>query len=333
MTDVEDLLTRDGAAWRAAQPAPPTTVDLVDPDRRPDRHRLPVAAAAAAAAVAVVAVASGLAASRPTAPTGSAGSSPGAIVRDGDRVSGQGVVFARPGRPTQLCLTPRISKIDAAPSCAVGIPLLGVDPTRIPQRRELAGTISGSAVVTGVYRGGSVAVTTLAAPPPPDPRPDGSPDRIDCPTPAGGWPRDGVPGPAIDRLDQLVSKNPDRYALPFAHFPYASRDGDTSSKAAVVIEVGTTGDVAAARRELSRVFPAAHLCVAPVRWNEATKAAAARALSTPAAAAVGILAPTGERLDDVVEVELVVLDGAAARFLAGVADGRVLPRPMLTKTG
>ncbi len=331
MTDVEDLLTRDGAAWRAAQAAPLTAVDPPGPGRLPARRWQPLAAAAAVVVVAVggVAVAGGLATPRPDRP---GGASPGAVVRDGDRVTGRGAIFARPGQPVQLCLTPRVFRINGGEVCVAGIPLLGVDPTRIPQRRELAGTIWGSAVVTGVYRGGSVAVTTLAAPPPPAPDPAASPDRIDCPAP-GGWPRDSVPDPAIDRLSKLVRDHPDRYALPFAHFPYAARDGGTSSKAAVVMEVGTTGDVAAARRELGRVFPAAHLCVAPVRWNEATKAAAARALSTPAAAAVGILAPTGKRLDDVVEVDLVVLDGAAARFLAGVADGRVVPRPILRKTG
>jgi hypothetical protein len=328
VTDVEDLLTRDGAAWRAAQPAPLTELDPARLGRRPGPRWQPLAAAAA---VVLVAVAGGLAASRPARPTGA---SPGAVVRDGDRVTGQGVVIAAPGRPVRLCLTPRLVRIGDGVACQVGIPLLGVDPARIPRRQEQGGTTWGEAVVTGVYRGGGVAVSALAAPPPQPPLPDDVPaDRIDCPAPAGGWPRDSVPASAVDRLGRLVRAHPDRYALPFAHFPYAGRDGDTTTKAAVVMEVGTTGDVAAARRELGRVFPAAHLCVAPVRWNEATKAAATAALSTPAAAAVGIQAPLGERLDDVVEVELLVLDEAASRFLAGVAGGRVVPRPVLTKTG
>ena len=331
--DVEDLLVREGAAWRAAQLPPFTDVDPTTFDRRPRRRWQPLIAAAA---VLAIAMAGGLIASQAAQTPAPAGASPGAVVRDGDRVTGQGVLYAAPGKPVRMCLTAHIFATNAigdGPACQVGIPLRGVEPDRIPGRQERSGRIWGTAVITGVYRDGVVAVTALAPPPAPSaPSSSSTQDRIDCPAPAGAWPQDSVPDRAVDQLGQLVRDHPDRYALPFAHFPYAATGADVTAKAAVVMEVGTTGDVAEARRELSQVFPATHLCVTRVFWSQAGKAAATRALSTPAAAAVGIQAPIGERLDDTVEAELLILNQAASRFLAGIAGGHVLPRPMLTKS-
>jgi hypothetical protein len=108
MTDADRLLDRllaeDGARWRAAQPPPP---DAAVPAPPPRPHWQPIAAAAAVVAltagiVAVVAV------RRPAdpPPAGPPPTTAGTydIVRDGDRVAGQGLFFAPSGRrPVRLC--------------------------------------------------------------------------------------------------------------------------------------------------------------------------------------------------------------------------------------
>jgi hypothetical protein len=54
-------------------------------------------------------------------------------------------------------------------------------------------------------------------------------------------------------------------------------------------------------------------------------------LRTPQAQAVGFGQPFGDVINDRVTAELLVLDEAASRLLAGAARGRVVPAPVLAK--
>lgn len=77
--------------------------------------------------------------------------------------------------------------------CEVGVDLEGVDLDALAHRRVKDGAVSGSAVLTGVWRGGAVHVEVQEAPPPSPPiDADGfGPHTVQtppCPAPAGGWP-------------------------------------------------------------------------------------------------------------------------------------------------
>jgi hypothetical protein len=336
MTDIDRLLSEDGARWRAAQPAAPE----LDPAlfARPRRPRWQPLAAAAAVVV-VIAAGIGAAALRrsPDAPPPAA-ASPGEIVRDGDPVAGQGFVVALPGRPVQLCVPSGGATISIYPPpvpkpCPVAVTVTGLDLGRLSNRHEREGAVWGSARVQGVYRARTLAVTRQEAYREP-PRPDASaPDAVPCPEPAGGWTRPPEDmEAAMRRLGQAVNRHAAEYTDLYVRYPYGWHLQDQSNrKGTVVYVVGTTGDVAAARRELERVFPAEHLCVTRASWSKAAMAAAERVLRTPQARAVGIGQPFPDTLKDRVTAELLVLDEAASRFLAGVADGRVIPEPMLEK--
>ena len=337
MTDVDRLLNEDGSRWRATQPAAPE----LDPALfvRPRRPRWqPLAAAAAVVVVAAGIV--GVAAFRRSsdAPPPPAAGAADEIVRAGDRVAGQGFVVALPGRPVQLCVNSGGATIDIYPPpvpepCPVAVTVTGLDLGRLSNRYQREGAVWGSAWVEGVYRARTLAVTRQE-PYRETPRPDvTAPDPVPCPEPAGGWPRQpGTMEAALHRLNQVVNRHAAEYTDPYVRYPYGWHLQDQSNrKGTEVYVVGTTGDVTAARRELERVFPAEHLCVTRASWSKGAMAAAQRALMTPRARAVGIGMPFPDTLDDRVTTELLVLDEAASRFLAGVAGGRVIPEPMLEK--
>lgn len=280
----------------------------------------------------------GVAAGEPPAGAGAAGPWADQVVRDGDRVNGRGQVVALPGRPVQLCAP--YATIDIYPEpvpapCRVAVTVTGLDLDRLTHRKERDGAVWGSARVEGVYRAGTLTVTRQL-----DDRPGPVPDvvtedRVPCPEPQGGWPRQPAdPSRLIAALDAAVHADSETYNGPWVQYPYGWHLQDTSDRKGIeVYLVGTTGDVEAARRELAAVFPAEHLCVTTVRWSKAAMDAAQRQLSGPAAEAAGVSGGMGEVLSDRVVADLVVLDERASRFLAGVADGRVTPRPLLRKVG
>ena len=259
------------------------------------------------------------------------------VVRDGDRVTGRGQVVALPGRPVQLCAPYATILIYPEPvpaPCRVAVTVTGLDLDRLSHRRERDGAVWGSTRVEGVYRAGTLTVTAQR-----DDRPGpvtdvlADRDRIPCPEPAGGWPRQPAGTERLVAvLDEAVRNNADTYNGPWVRYPYGWHLQDTSDrKGTEVYLVGTTGDLDVARRELAKVFPAEHLCVTGVGWSKAAMDAAQGQLTGPEAEAAGISGGRAEVLADRVVAELVVLDERASRFLAGVADGRVTPDPVLHK--
>jgi hypothetical protein len=270
-----------------------------------------------------------------TAPTGPVAWA-GQVVRDGDRVTGRGQVVALPGRPVQLCAPYATIAIYPEPvpaPCPVAVTVTGLDLDRLTHRRERDGAVWGGARVEGVYRAGTLSVTTQL-----DDRPGPVPDvvtedRVPCPEPPGGWPRQPADtSTLIGALDAAVRADPETYNGPWVRYPYGWHLQDTSDRKGIeVYLVGTTGDVEAARRALSNVVPAEHLCVTRVHWSRAAMDAAQKQLTGPAAEAAGISGGTGEVLSDRVVADLVVLDERASRYLATVAGGQVTPRPLLRR--
>ena len=258
------------------------------------RNRWVVPLAAGAAALAVVAGVVGVAAARGSAgarsaaasrplPSGTAGAlaPPEAVVHDGDRVRGQGLVLALPGRPVRLCsaASPQIDLPTRTPAyCPIGLTLVGADLDRLADRQERDGAVWGLAEVTGVYRDRTVTVTAQDAPPALDPglKPVAPGLPADCRAPAGGWPRREVQAlPGIDRANQYVGAHPDVLGSLSIAYPYPTRSGAIGAQ---VLLIGTTGDVAEATRQVRRWY-AGSLCVRTVPHSRA-QMLAARAVLT-----------------------------------------------------
>jgi hypothetical protein len=313
MTDIDRLLTDDGVRWRAAQPPAP------DPDpallTRPGRSRWqPLAAAAAVVVVAAGAigvVAARRDAERPATPA-AAGYTPApvdTIVRDGDRVRGEGLVVALPGAPVRLCTgsrpdtgpvaTPRSAGGLPPESCPVGVTLVGVDLDRLTDRQEQSGAVWGTAEVTGVYRAGTVTVTAQAIRSTDAGKGLSPALPADCPVPPGGWPRREVQSlPGIGQAGQYVAAHPDVLASVSIGYPEPTPSGRVGTQ---VLLVGTTGDVGSAIRAVRR-FYAGSLCVRKVAHSR-TQLQAARAVLTAAftdpaqRARYGLLGDMGEGVD------------------------------------
>ena len=278
------------------------------------RNRWVVPVAAGAAALAVVAGVVGVAAARGSAgarsaaasrplPSGTAGAlaPPEAVVHDGDRVRGQGLVLALPGRPVRLCsaASPQIDLPTRTPAyCPIGLTLVVADLDRLADRQERDSAVWGVAEVTGVYRDRTVTVTAQDAPPALDaglkPVAPGLP--ADCRAPAGGWPRREVQAlPGIDRANQYVGAHPDVLGSLSIAYPYPTRSGAIGAQ---VLLIGTTGDVAEATRQVRRWY-AGSLCVRTVPHSRAQMLAAravlTEALFDPARQArYGLLGGAGE---------------------------------------
>jgi hypothetical protein len=281
MTDIDQLLTEDGARWRATQPAPPEPDATLLTRRRPGWQPL----AAAAAALAVVAGAVTVAARQhpaDPAPTPAA-SSPGPIVRDGDRVTGNVLISAMPGRGVRICggdvtkehLYPD-GKTPLTPAyCTNGYTVTGVDLDRLSDRRVLAGTVIGTARVTGVYRAGTVMVTDQRTPTPPSLEPFLIRLPADCPAPAGGWPSTtDIPQAEVDRVGAYL----DKHRAEFGNMTLATPDLRTRTP--IVVLVTTPGDVAAATRAIRTIYGNL-LCVRKVAHSLAQAYAARAAMTGP----------------------------------------------------
>jgi len=290
-----------------------------------NRWGLPVAAGAAALAVvagvvAVVAVRGPAAApTRPAAASQPAGSAaagsaagslapPDAVVRNGDRVRGQGGVVALPGRPVRLCSGggPQAGvdiafrgPIPTPAYCPVGITLVGADLARLGARQERAGAVWGTAEVTGVYRDRTVMVTGQRVPLVIDleqrkPLTDEFP--ADCRPPAGRWPQREVQDmPGIDRADQYVAAHPDVLGSLSIAYPKRIPAGAIGTQ---VLLIGTTGDLAEATDQVRQWYKGS-LCVRSVPHSRAQMLAARAvvnaALMDPARQAhYGLLGGVGE---------------------------------------
>jgi hypothetical protein len=285
MSDIDRLLTEDGARWRAAQPPPPEPDPAVLGRRRRLRWQ-PLAAATAALAVVACAVAVAVVTAAPAPVTGPAAPSPGPVVRDGDRVTGNVQIAAMPGKPVRICGAGGPIRVPGAYSdgrtlpatavyCANGYTVTGVDLDRLSERRVLEGTVIGTARITGVYRAGTITVTEQRAPTRPTREPFPIKLPADCPAPPGGWPRtnDAVQA-QIDRVGAYI----DKHRTEFGQLTLATPDMRT--RRPVVLLVTTPGDVVAATRAI-RARYGDLLCVRKAPHSLAQAYAAREALTGP----------------------------------------------------
>ncbi|HZC51270.1 MAG TPA: hypothetical protein VE441_02050 [Mycobacterium sp.] len=258
MTDMERLLTEAGEQWRAEQPPAPEP-DLTRLRSRRWRRAAPVIASAAA----VLLVAGGVLIVR--AVTDHKGNPPASgiatlILRNGDTAEATGSVVAETGRPVRFCpyLAQALDGEAAAPSAGVpqqdaacghlGVTVTGVDLTKLSNRHNSSGIITGYATLRGVYRDGTLRVTaqsvpTFAAPPGLD-----LPDflkKTPCAAPPGGW--KGRPNNTA--IGSYLRQHSDRFYGVGVSYPYLGLSGIWVAVVAV-----STGDVAAAQAELRARF-------------------------------------------------------------------------------
>lgn len=182
-------------------------------------------------------------------------------------VEGTGTLLRDGAGPVRLCAEVTIT-MDLPTSGAgcgrVAVNTTGVDPAVLVHKTTGGQAYSDPVHVEGTYRDGTLAATrvsTYRPEPPPVTEPS-----IPCASPAGGWPPgDGLPAPddgsAFNALVTFIRAHPNRYTEIWEGHP----DGPPSAEMSYaptrkVYVVGTTGDVGAARAELSAIFPG-NLCV------------------------------------------------------------------------
>ncbi|MEV5964134.1 hypothetical protein AB0L70_20360 [Kribbella sp. NPDC051952] len=274
--EVDDLLTRAGARWRADQPsAPEPDLDQLVNGRRRPRRWVPALAAASVAAIAAAALTvlpDGSGQSAATPPGGSeqafapSNQTPNddLLVKPGDKVRVSGRVVAAPGKPAVFCAPLAVNAIgyppgqEPAPSCPAefAVTLRGVDLARLTGARVTKGVRTGTATLTGIWGADrSIDVQEQAAPTEvvQTPLPE-----LPCPPPAGGWVSkpSNVSSPAVQAF---LDAHADQLMGPVVYYP-----NGTARNAPVVIMIGVAhGDLAALRSAFEQVY-AGNLCMTPV---------------------------------------------------------------------
>ncbi|MGW1343672.1 hypothetical protein ACWCOV_21670 [Kribbella sp. NPDC002412] len=281
--EVDDLLTRAGARWRADQPsAPEPDLDRIMGGRRRPRAWVPALAAASVAAIAAAALTVLPGGEQGPATTGETPQSVAKgnqapnddlLVRDGGRVRAGGQVIAVPGKEPVFCPPlpqPAIGWAkgnEPAPSCPAqyAVTLKNFDLAKLAQAETIKGVRTGHAIVTGVWAGRTIDVQDQEVP---ETRSTTAelqlpPDEVPCPAPAGGWKT--VPN-TIDKVavaDFLAARENQatdpRLLYPKGHVPGAP-------------EVYTIGvahvDPAAFRTAFEKVYDG-NLCVHQVKYSKA----------------------------------------------------------------
>lgn len=123
----------------------------------------------------------------------------------GGRVGGSGTVLAAPGRPVRFCDPFALvagtgiarahapdAEVNRPDLACLGVDVVGVDLARLTGRTVTDGVVSGQATLQGRYNAGVLHVDRQEEyTPDPPVAAGGYADHPRCPTPAGGWHRDG----------------------------------------------------------------------------------------------------------------------------------------------
>ncbi|MFC3894989.1 hypothetical protein ACFOWZ_26200 [Lentzea rhizosphaerae] len=259
---VDDLLHRAGDEWRAAQPPPPE----IDVSRLRGRTRWVPALAAAA----VVLVAGGLVyatGSSPPSEVEPASKLEKLVVRDGTTVRAGGSVVEQGDGTVKLCWD-GVTGPDPT-QCPYFVPVVGVDFAKLPMGHVHEGKRVALALLTGVWKAGTLTVTETA--PAEDPNNPGKEDRAwnvlprpaPCSPPATGW------QPSKERPTDLyayLDAHADEFGL-----PWRAKGGVT------VVEVHR-GDLDGVRRELGNLVKG-DLCVVEAATGKPTLAEHKRSLA------------------------------------------------------
>ncbi|HET6295317.1 MAG TPA: hypothetical protein VFG33_18170 [Kribbella sp.] len=272
--EVDDLLAKAGAQWRASQPSPPEPdVDRITGGGNGPRRWIPVLAAASVAVIAVAAllVLPGKGKDAPT-PAVAPGKEHPMQVRNGDKVEVTGQVLAAPGVPVVYCppvygttnLT--LPSNPKPPSCAPeqAVQLTGVNVDQLQDVRTEMGVRVGSAHLVGIWNDNKIAVEQQG---PPVAEPTEA--TVPCPAPSGGW-REGDPTSWITpALEAFVKARPDQLQNLWVGRPEGSTSGlETDPTSAPtgpsVVMIGVAhGDVEQIRQAVRALTPG-NLCVTTV---------------------------------------------------------------------
>jgi len=280
--EIDELLTRAGAQWRAGQPsAPEPDLDRITGAGRRPRRWVPALAAASVVAVAAATLTL-LPHNEPVAAPPSStpevvqsvvlgnqktAANDGLLVRNGAKVRVSGEIIAAPDVAPVFCPSRPIPTIgfapgsEPAPTCPANlkVTLKGLDLSRLTDLLTIRGVRTGRATVTGIWTDRTIAVQEQSAP---TPEPDPATPPLPCPPPAGGW--QAKPSNVnTPQVAEFIDKHRDQAFGPVIHHPY----GEGRTKPVVVFVGVAHGDRAAFRKAFEAVYDG-NLCVTPVRLSQ-----------------------------------------------------------------
>ncbi|WP_329002478.1 hypothetical protein OHA18_05050 [Kribbella sp. NBC_00709] len=276
--EIDDLLTRAGARWRADQDAPPEPdLEYLLTGGRKPRRWVPALAAASVAVVAagVIAVLPNQqdqpqSANNPPQSFAQGNHQPNdeLLVSPGGKVQVSGRIIAVPGKTPVFCAPLSETAIgyppgkEPAPSCPddFAVKLNGLDLDQITGMTTIKGVRTGSAAVTGIWRDGAIDVQQQSKPITPV---DSGLPKLPCAAPAGGWP--SKPSNIYSTpVRAFLAANAGQVYGPITFYP-----NGRSRNAPVVMMLGVAhGDVAAVRAAFEKVY-SGNLCAIPVLMSEA----------------------------------------------------------------
>lgn len=279
--EVDDLLTRAGARWRADQEAPPEPdLEYMLSGGRKHRRWVP---ALAAASVAVVAAGVIAVLPNPKIPTAEAPPAKAEntkvenartpqtfaqgndefLVNPGDKVQVSGQIIAVPGKTPVFCPPLAVRAIgyppgkEPAPSCPddFAVRLNGLDLDKVPGITTVKGVRVGTAAVTGIWRGGAIDVQEQSAE---KQVPYPAQTELQCPVPPGGW-KAKPSNISSTAVTTFLAANAAQIDGPIFRYP-----NGTSRGAPVVILIGIAhGDAGVFREAFEKVYQG-NYCVVPV---------------------------------------------------------------------
>jgi hypothetical protein len=278
--EVDELLTRAGAQWRADQPsAPEPDLDHILGGHRRPRRWVPALAAASVAAIAAAALSILPGADKEPAATsgddtsqvvveGNKTAGQDLLIRPGDKVQVSGEVIAAPGKAPVFCpplAKPAIGYLpgqEPAPTCPAefAVTLKGVNLDQLTGAKVTKGVRSGTATLIGIWGDRSIDVQGQKAPAAPV---ELQLPPLPCAAPAGGW----VSKP--NNLDSaavtaFLDAHADQVFGPVLYYPKG-----TARNAPVVVMVGVAhGNLATLKAAFEKVYDG-NLCVTPVLLSRA----------------------------------------------------------------
>jgi hypothetical protein len=290
--EVDELLTRAGARWRADQPsAPEPDLDHILGGHRRPRRWVPALAAASVAAIAAAALIvlpggskEQVAGPADTSQSVAQSNQPAAgaskddqLIRPGDKVQVSGEVIAAPGKSPVFCpplAKPAVGYLpgqEPAPTCPAefAVTLKGVNLDQLTGVKVTKGVRSGTATLIGIWGDRTIDVQEQKAPAAPV---ELQLPPLPCAAPAGGW----VSKP--NNLDSaavtaFLDAHADQVFGPVLYYPKG-----TARNAPVVVMVGVAhGDLATLKAAFETVYDG-NLCVTPVLLSRADNDRISRSL-------------------------------------------------------
>ncbi|NEA32269.1 hypothetical protein [Streptomyces sp. SID13031] len=336
--EVDDLLAKAGAQWRATQPsAPEPDLDRITGTeaatlaaRSKRRWLVPTLAAASVAAIAVAALTvlpdhnepavAPAPSSTPQIAEGAVQGKAGAddlLVRNGDKVEVEGKIMVAPGQGPIFC-APQMEAMPApliepateppAPHCRPenSIKLIGVDLDRLTDPKTTQGVRTGLAQLIGIWKDRTITVEEQKpGKVQPVRQPGDAANELPCPEPAGGWPS-LASNLDSKRVQNFLTANADQVYGPIMSYPHGSSRG-----APVVVRLGVAhADVAAFRKLFETIYDG-NLCMYPTKLSVTDSQRISDAIGNLMATRkeLGIQTGGGQGADgDHVQLAAVVLD-------------------------